>query len=368
VTVSSPLPDEGTAVRLDAPGRRRLSSLDGLRAILCIALFGLHANVGFLRAAWLTVDGFFVLSGFLITGLLLKEWDKYGQIDIVRFLKSRTVRLFPILLVAVLLTAALYAALPTHLVGQRSLLHSAVTSLTYTQNIFAARHPGLHDPLLHTWSLSQEQQFYALWPFVLGALLLRGTRHRAIKTVLGLSVLSSFLLLVLTRGPSSSTYFWPWTRFSGLALGAALSLALSVPTTRERLATRLSPGWVGLPVFLLFLTPFVVLPYLGLGPAGTLFVGVSSVTVASALLIGHLATGEAGLANRLLTLPPLVMIGRWSYCFYLVHLPLLIVLSQRMGRWTAFSLAFALSLALAGAMHHTVEKPLDRLRHRVFPV
>lgn len=355
------LPDVGKA--------RRLVGLDGLRAVLCLMVFGLHAEVGFLRAAWLTVDAFFVLSGFLITTLLLKEWQKNDRIDIIRFVKSRTLRLFPILLLVVAGTAVLYALVPTHLAGQRSLLHSAVTALTYTQNIFVAQHPTVHDPLLHTWSLAQEEQFYALWPFLLSLLLLR-SRKWALQAVLGLAVISAGLLLLTTEGPHPSSYFWPWTRSSGLAMGAAISLCLSAPSRRDALTAVLTRRGMGPLALVLFLAPFALLPSAAehMGPAGVLFCGVVSITLGSGVMVAHLAVAHRGLSSRVFSLPPLVHLGRWSYAFYLVHLPLLVVLGTRMSHWPAFWTAFVLSVLLAAALHYSVEKPLDRLRHRLFAV
>jgi peptidoglycan/LPS O-acetylase OafA/YrhL len=371
VSVSTPppgaLPSEEPLAPPAVGAVRRLVGLDGLRAVLCLMVFGLHANVGALRAAWLTVDAFFVLSGFLITSLLLKEWGKTGRIEVLRFVKSRTLRLFPILLLAIAGTAVLYAVLPPRIPGERPLLHSAITSLTYTQNIFVGRHPTVHDPLLHTWSLAQEEQFYALWPLVLGLLLVR-SRAVAIRVVLALAAASALLLLLTSRGPAPASYFWPWTRSSGLAFGAALSLLLSSEGAKDRVTAVLSRAGTGAVAGLAAAAPFVLLPHLGLGTAGVLFVGVTSVTLTSGLLIGHLASTSEGPANRLLRLPPLVHLGRWSYAFYLVHLPLLVVLSARMSHWHAFWLAFALSVLLAGALHYTVERPLDRLRHRLFPI
>lgn len=340
-------------------GLSRLPALDGVRGISALGIFGTHAFLRPLRGAWIAVDVFFVLSGYLITTILLREHGRNGRLDLRRFFGSRIVRLYPVLLITVVAGCVLYQVLPDEVAGERSLLRSALATVTYTENLVVAQRPSVPDPWSHTWSLAEEEQFYLVWPVLLAGLL-AFARTKAVYAAAGLAVASAIALLLTVKG----AYYLPWTHASGLAVGAVMGLALFHDTGRltRPLRTPLA-GWIAVAGLLALVT------YLGYQPFASkhaLVVGLLGTAVLSGLLVGHLACNTESLVSRGFAWRPIAQVGRWSYGFYLVHVPLLATLGAHLDHWTAITIAFVVTLLWSAMLHKTVERPLDKVRHRVF--
>jgi peptidoglycan/LPS O-acetylase OafA/YrhL len=229
-----------------SPGLGYRPALDGLRALAVIAVFAYHAELGWARAGFLGVDVFFVLSGYLITALLLAERRREGRIDLRRFWARRARRLLP---AVVVLLAAVAVAVPLLAPDQAARIRAdLVAALAYVSNWWlivgeqsyfeAAGRPPL---LQHLWSLAVEEQFYLLWPPVLALAVRRRSSRRLVKPLLAAAVASAVVMALLFQPYSdpSRVYYGTDTRAVALLLGAALAAA----TTRWQLVDRVSrPG------------------------------------------------------------------------------------------------------------------------------
>lgn len=168
-----------------APRLRHISGLDGVRAIAVLAVIGFHSGISWLSGGYYGVDAFFVLSGYLITSLLVREWSETGSIGLLRFWGRRARRLLPALYLLITVVG-IVAALWPGVLGSPDLLGSAIATLFYSANwYFISAHANYFaataapSPLLHTWSLAIEEQFYLVWPVVvLGVLGVLGSRRR----------------------------------------------------------------------------------------------------------------------------------------------------------------------------------------------
>src|SRR5918992_2342578 len=210
--------------------------LDGLRALAVIAVLLYHAELSWLPGGFLGVEVFFVISGYLITALLLTEWWQHGRVDLKRFWIRRARRLLPALYLLLAVTLA-YAVLflPGEVAGLRG---DVIAALGYVTNWYlvlgnesyfeAIGRPSL---LKHLWSLAVEEQFYLLWPPVLALGLGVGAtrwRERRVLLVALAGAAASALLMALLYRPEvdpSRIYFGTDTRATGLLIGAALAFA-----------------------------------------------------------------------------------------------------------------------------------------------
>ena len=179
-------------VRTSATGRERVVALDGLRAFALLIIMGYHFGVGWLQGGFFSLDIFYVLSGYLITGLLLGEWARAARIKLAAFWLRRARRLLPALVVVlVVVSLVVRFAYPVGLYPDFRM--SALSALFYfsnwwqiavSGNYFVAT--GAVSPLTHTWSLAVEEQFYLVWPLVVLAVLHLGKRFdRGIETAVG---------------------------------------------------------------------------------------------------------------------------------------------------------------------------------------
>jgi peptidoglycan/LPS O-acetylase OafA/YrhL len=323
----------------------RLGALDGLRALAAIAVVGFHVRLPGLEGGFLGVDVFFVLSGYLITSLLLTELEDSGRLDIPKFWWRRVVRLVPALL---LMLAGVALLMPRFFPG-KDVLTEVLLSGFYVSNIsqVVAQLPEVTG---HTWSLATEMQFYLIWPFVLLYILRRSPRHAAL-VLLVLYLLTSFWRWQQFWDAGwIRAYYPPDTRLSGLVLGALLATVKWRP----------SPGGADLVAFgaLGTLAVFAWQPLFYFEPASTW--GGSVVEIATALLIAALLTGNGRLA-ALLAHPLLVRLGLWSYGIYLWHYPIARVARVELDPLTAFVVTLTLSTLLAALSYHLVEQPLRKM-------
>ncbi len=314
-------------------------ALDGIRAIAITLIVCFHAT-GFPAGGWLGVDVFFVLSGFLITTLLL---ERRGQESIVGFYRRRALRLLPAL-VALLLVA---------LVVDRSLF-GVLAGLGYFSNFILA---GGHPPefpasLTHLWSLAAEEQFYILWPIILYAAVRFSTRAALSIAAVGIS--ASFLLAVtlFMNGASGYRLFYaPDTRGVSILVGCALALCM---TRRMLTLARLE-----IPALALLLGLVLTMDYTRLSLSGP---PILLSALAAAVLIVR-ALREGSVVPRLLSLAPLVFLGRISYSLYLWHYPIFVWLgADAAGASPIDALAVSLAVAAACGSYYLVERPFLRLK------
>jgi len=340
------------------PHGDRIPSLDGIRAVsIGLVLFGhLLGSRGFffslevdkhLAPGELGVRIFFVISGFLITNLLLAEAAKNGRIHIGRFYLRRTFRIFPAYYVLVL---ALFAA---ELAGWIALAPGdLIHALTYTTNY----HPTRSWNVGHTWSLAVEEQFYLLWP----ALLLLGRRR-------ALWIAALFVL----AGPLIRLGLWELTvaaregighRFETIADSVAIGCVLSGARSwlhRQALYRRvLSSPWLVLAPVILLLSG-----ELSQHPRINLLLGFSFQNVLIVLCIDRWVTYPSGAIGRALNSPPVVFIGVISYSIYLWQQ---LFLNRYAVSWpTTFPVSIALVFGAALISYYVIERPALRFRQRI---
>jgi peptidoglycan/LPS O-acetylase OafA/YrhL len=355
----------GTGVKSAAT---RLPGLDGVRALAVIAVIAFHEQLTAFPGGFLGVDVFFVLSGYLITDLLVAQWHQHGRLRLGNFWARRARRLLPALAtMLVVVTAATAIVEPSQLAALRPALLAAVT---YSSNWWQALHHqsyftqfGPPPPLQHLWSLAIEEQFYLVWPLLLIVLLsrCRSSRIRASAAWLcaALSALATVLIYLPGADPSR-VYYGTDTHSSALLIGSAL--ALSWPLRRLRALTadkaRVADG-LGLAG--LALLGWAMGHYRGddraLYPAGLLIAALAAGAVV-------LAAASPGLVSWVLGLPPLRWIGVRSYGIYLWHWPVIALttaaLTQAQSRpgpliWAAEA---ALAVGLAAASWRWIEQPI----------
>jgi peptidoglycan/LPS O-acetylase OafA/YrhL len=351
-------------------GQRYRPDVDGLRAIAIVAVVAYHAGVPGFFGGYVGVDVFFVVSGFLITGLLVSEAGTKGGIDFAAFYARRVRRLMPAFLLVLAATLVLGAIFLTPIDGeQQGLAKSGIAALLFNANhYFMASTGGYFDgptefqPLVHTWSLSVEEQFYFVWPALI--LLVLRTRQRAISFhaslafVFALIWVASLLAsaILSTTHPLFAFYAMPVRAFE-LATGALVALAT--------LGDKGVPRWLGTPVALAGLVAIGL--SVVLFDATTRFPGVAALLpvlgTAGLILANHSDPGNR--ICRALSAPPVVLVGLLSYSWYLWHWPLLaIARASSLGQKDLprdLALAGA-ALLLAWLTYRFVENPIRHSR------
>jgi peptidoglycan/LPS O-acetylase OafA/YrhL len=338
-------------------------ALDGLRGAAVAGVLLYHA--GHLRGGYLGVDAFFVLSGFLITSLLLIERDRSGTVALGAFWARRARRLLPALL-AVLAFVALYAAVIASSTERATIRGDALATLGYVANwhaIFSGndywalfRSPS---PLEHTWSLAIEEQFYLLWPLLLVAV--AATPKRVLALAGGLAI-ASFAWMQLLYDPASPSrvYYGTDTRLASILIGAALAAwaAMRGPVRRATSRAVLEfAAWASVVVLIGAWTTIN-------GSSSRLYRGGLLLTaVAVACVIAAAVHPRRGLTSRVLSFRPLCALGLISYGVYLWHWPLYVWLDERrthLDGWTLVAVRVAVTLLVATASYFLLERPIRR--------
>ena len=367
----------GTAAK---PGAAQLSAiryrgLDGLRALAVLLVMAFHLLPGPVPGGYLGVDVFFVISGFLITGLLLRERDATGRIHLGSFWGRRARRLLPALALLMLTCCAAALALG----GDRllDLGRQVLGAATFSSNWLSIGagssyfDEGAPELFRNLWSLAVEEQFYLLWPVVV--LLVALIRRRSVRFwMLVALAAASALAMVLLYSPSvdpTRVYYGTDTHSFGLALGAALAVltqswpasALSWPRAARVVAPAL--GWLSFVALLIFslgmsdATPF---PYLG---------GLALVSLLSAVAIAGAITPGSSLGAAL-ELRLIRWIGERSYGLYLWHWPVWVLLTDATATltgpalsgpaeaWIVGAAAAAVTFAAASISYEFIEQPI----------
>jgi peptidoglycan/LPS O-acetylase OafA/YrhL len=352
-------------------GRRRHLGLDGLRGVTIVAVVLFHGGVGLAGGA-LGVDLFLVLSGYLITTLLVRELSGSGRVDLGGFWGRRLRRLLPALLVVVTVVAV-HGALAAG--GDPAALRGdALATLGYVANwrfavadggYFAAF--GAPSPLRHAWSLAVEEQWYLLWPPALWALWrLLGRRPVALTLTLLAAAGASAGLMARWADDLDRVHYGTDTRAQGLLVGAALAVWLHHrPIGSWSRASRRRVALAAVPALVLVGVAFVVAG----GTEAWLYRGghLAFALLAALVLVGALLPGPVRMA---LSPRPLRRLGGISYGLYLWHWPIFVWLtptSAGLSSWPLFAVRVAVSLGLAVASARWVERPFRRRHARRLP-
>ncbi len=403
-----------------------IRGLDGIRALSVLAIIAFHTGLNSVPGGFYGVDSFFVLSGFLITSLLVREWGGSGTIRLRRFWAGRARRLLPALFLLIAVIGIVLAVVPTVLATPH-VLGDAFSTMFYVSNWYSI-HTGVTyfslstqpSPLLHTWSLAIEEQFYLVWPLVVLGVLTIGTKGRTSRRaarraarrgaagqpapravdVLGGgqlllvgpppveddpsfvrrrrlyvlfvvacvgSLISAILMAFLApNGYTGRAYYGTDTRAQALLVGAAIAIGLTL--WRDGSSRR----W--------FTRTASVLALGGVAGTAALWATTSESSTfafSGGFLVASLAAGAVvlgcavaprSLVVRLLELPPLPQWGRISYGVYLWYWPVLLVMTGQRLHWGVYPLFLArvgVTVAIAALSYDLVEMPIRRgaLKH-----
>jgi peptidoglycan/LPS O-acetylase OafA/YrhL len=327
--------------------------LDGLRGFAILLVLADHSGIRIAAGAGqLGVTIFFVLSGFLITTLLLEERARSGRVSFRRFYWRRALRLLPALAALLGVVALLLAA-----AGRAGeIAGDIVPVLFYVMNwtTIAGHNPGL---LSHTWSLSIEEQFYFVWPVLLMATLAigRGRLPWVVALLVGVTVTATFLRFLLWMGPPSyyRVYEGTDTRMDSLAIGCLLALVFA----RRPVVVP--------PLAMAAMAAAILATLRATNVESMATIGLSVTAFAAAGLVAGAATGAG---ERVLAWRPLAYLGVISYGLYLWHRPVMRAFTESGlgGVPWAVAAMFAVSIGLAFLSRRLVEDPFLRLKDRYF--
>jgi peptidoglycan/LPS O-acetylase OafA/YrhL len=374
---SSAPPTEQPSPGRETGGLRRFSALDGIRALAVAAVLLYHGGISWMGGGLLGVDVFFVLSGFLITSLLCRELERSGTVRLARFWAQRARRLLPALIITLLGVAA-YAILFRDSVDVTAIRGDAVSTLLYVANWhFILSDQGYFvqaaapSPLLHTWSLAVEEQYYLIWPLV-ALFVVRRWGIRALATTAAAGAVASAVVMVALHAGGFSVdrlYYGTDTRAQALLVGSFLG---AVGTHRGSGFAILPARWSS--------TRRRRWLWTALGALGGLYLvwawhalegsnpflyggGFLLVAVAAGAVVTGCVTVQDSWLSRLLSVSALVFVGRISYGLYLYHWPLFLVIDHAHTGLTGAGLLvvrLGVTVAVATASFFLVEEPIRR--------
>jgi peptidoglycan/LPS O-acetylase OafA/YrhL len=367
---------------------RYLPALDGLRGVAILAVIAYHLRYSWASGGFLGVDLFFVLSGFLITSLLVEGRVGSGHSNLRGFWGARARRLLPALLV-MLAVLSIFVALEPGTTDLPQLRGDALATIFYFSNwhLLAAHQSYFTQfealsPLQHTWSLAIEEQFYLVWPFVIAALFAwrRATNHTGKETwrVTGLwvtvtgTILSAAWMAYLAHEGAgiNRMYYGTDTRAFDLLAGATAALLASARPQPEARTRRLLHA--ASPVSCVVLAVFFVLGGDPGGDARTFMFegGFFICAVAAAVLVSDVRQLEAGPVGRLLSFRPLRWVGKISYGLYIWHWPIIVELDSARTGLSGLDLAalqVGVTFAISTVSFYLIERPIRDMRRLTFP-
>ncbi|WP_426717747.1 acyltransferase family protein [Corynebacterium auriscanis] len=380
------------------PQRRHIPGLDGVRGIAVIAVLLYHFWPNLVPGGFMGVDVFFVLSGYLITFLLVREYRKTGRISLKQFWLRRVRRILPAALIVIAVCTALVSLFRGDIAVKIG--YHALTSALFVSNWGQIAESGSYfsdadlNIFTHYWSLSIEEQFYLFWPLLVLAILAIGTRKRAerdqlslllyVTMAIGIASFAAMLVLYNPQDDPTRVYFGTDTHAFGLAVGAAIAFMVSrgssflTPTSAPALSSTGASARLKLNVEVAAWAGFVALILMFLTVQDT-----SSFTYRGGLLIASLLTGwlvalsvrGRGSLVRVLSHPGLAWFGDRSFSLYLWHWPLFLMFkqlyTQTMDMHGNFATkvgvpvsALIATLACTYATYHYVENPFRKQGYR----
>lgn len=340
--------------------------------MLAVIVFHLHES--WLPGGFLGVDVFFVISGFLITSLLVTEVAVTGRVDLRRFWIRRARRLLPALVVVVVVSSLVARLVDSDLVVSlaRQVLGAATFSTNWVeiwsgQSYFDRTAPAL---FMNFWSLAVEEQFYLLWPVVAVVLVHRTVPRVRMGVALGLAVLSSVLMgLLMPVGDATRVYYGTDTHLSGLMLGAAVAFAWASPLRIPIEDARTRWGHIATPAAALVLALLMLVLSNDTGftfRGGIVLAGLATCVLLVAA-IDRIPNEQRTPLQVALDLRPVRWVGQRSYGIYLWHWPIILIVGQLVptavgttGYLGTRLLAVALTLAVAEVSYRFVELPVRR--------
>ena len=354
-----------------------LPALDGIRGVALLGILGVHAGVYLTAGGFFLLDSFFALSGFLITSLLIVEWRKRGTIKLGAFWARRARRLLPALFFMLLGVAVLYGIFvpagtyPTLRGDSLSALfyfanwHFIVSGSDYFHMT------GLTSPLIHTWSLAVEEQFYLVWPLVFLGVLKIWHSLRVLMVVAIVGVLASAIEMALLYDPTDSNrlYFGTDTHAQSVLVGATLALGLALWAGRNRNGDE--QDWQAR-------TPWARNVLTVIGAGGLVVCGFLCATVhandplayrggfllaaiASCAVLLSVSCAQTSVVARALSFPLFTFVGRISYGMYLWHFPLFTFINEQrtgLSGWALFAVRVLPTVGVALLSFHLVERPI----------
>jgi peptidoglycan/LPS O-acetylase OafA/YrhL len=332
--------------------------IEGLRALAITLVVFSHAGLYVFRSGFIGVDIFFVLSGYLITSLLIQEIESSGRLNLARFYARRARRLLPAAMLLVIVVCLVEAVIVSPIV-QFQVLKAAIATVFYSSNLYFA-HLGLHyfdlesavNPLLHTWSLAVEEQFYLVWPVLL-LLLTKSTRSREGVTIAlaAIAAVSFAFCIWLTAVNPVSAFFQPTARVWEFCAGGLIAY---LPAARLAQHRRFC-SWMGVTgiLALLICAQFIrasVFPG---------YIAAFPVLGTAAVLLAGLGAPDSPIPRFLSTRPAQVL-GGLSYSLYLWHWPALVISQQLFPSASVIVrlAAIAAALLLSVLTHRAVENPI----------
>lgn len=351
---------------------RYIPALDGLRAFAVLAVIAYHMGFAWAPSGLLGVTVFFVLSGYLITSLLLIEWDNNGRIDLPQFWLRRVRRLFPAIVFVIMCSAALFTIFDHSLLTKlREDLAAALLWFTnwwyILRDVSYFEALGAPSPLTHFWSLAIEEQFYLVWPLILVGCHKLGLSRKAMGGgALALALLSALemALLFSPDADPSRVYYGTDTRAFSLLIGAFMAFAW--PSVRPgaqdgRALPQKARAILDGAGIAAFAGLVIMIAAVGDNSPFLYHGGLLLASVLTAVVIAALAHPESIFA-RIMAARPLVWIGVRSYGIYLWHYPLLLLMIP-VGKvtdtpWFLYPIILAVIFACAAFSYRFVENPI----------
>lgn len=352
--------DAPTSHRATAFGH--IPALDGLRAVAVLSVVGYHYGMFGLDGGFLGVDLFFVLSGFLITSLLLNEADSTGRVSLKAFWVRRFKRLMPAALV-MLIAVSIWAAFKAEAIQLDSFRWDFIATLGYVANwrfIYSGQSYfqqfSQASPVRHAWSLAIEEQFYVVWP-LLFAIIYRARRKLMLAGIALAAIAASGIWMAVLYDPNnvSRVYYGTDTRASQLLVGVLL--AIIVATGKVRLSNFLANVLNAVSLAVVLGAMFVISDqnkdlYRG---------GLVAFAVVAAVLLFSATQLQSGPIHFVLCSAPVQFVGRISYGLYLWHWPIQIMLTEQntdLHGWTLTAFRLLVSFAVTYVSYRLVEMPL----------
>jgi peptidoglycan/LPS O-acetylase OafA/YrhL len=325
-------------------------ALDGIRAMAVLMVIGFHAFAPGASGGYLGVDVFFVLSGYLITTLLVEEVERTGSVQLRRFYLRRFMRLTPALLL-MLIAYLLLAPLAWPKMAFHTDVRDVLISTFYLSD-YASAYWSAPFYLRHTWSLAVEQHFYLLWPLLVLPLAHKLSRRHFAITLAGLyAVFTAWRIFCDLHGELAyqHSYYRFDTRLSGLIAGSLLALLLTgkrQPVWRHAELAAMS----GLAVITICSWRFHVLS------TGAMTYGIAAIEFATLALIYVAMSSEGSRVRRALAHPVPAYLGKMSYGIYLWHYPIFVYMWGRYPWYEILLIGGTATLGLAIVSYHSVEK------------